>query len=318
MAQLNDLLVMGQSTLLGPVNINSSITLRGHLYANNGLTWTNANWIAPGNITCTAGTGGSEFSFDMGAGTQWHVWSTPSSTSMLSCFADNKYVQVHHHLQVGNYANGNYALTTDSFICNSEVQTISANAFRAVYGNYGVFLRNDGSNTYFLITASGDQYGSWNTLRPFYFNNANGDVTMGHNVSITGTLTATNFSSIQMNSSTAIKFPASTPSDLSTSTPMQITYGKVAAYGTLCINADTDASKTEYVLLTSGRGLSTTINDGLAVGYNTLQWLGHDVIYAKSGTTGTGNYSSLYSYGTADLDPGNDALATGRLYFVYE
>lgn len=103
--------------------VNGTGNFSGHLYANNGLTWTNAYWIAPGNVTCTASSGGSEFSFDMGAGTQWHVWSTPSSTSMLSCFADNKYVQVHHHLQVGNYNNSSYALTADSFICNSWIRT---------------------------------------------------------------------------------------------------------------------------------------------------------------------------------------------------
>jgi len=47
--------------------------------------------------------------------------------------------------------------------------------FRAVNGNYGVFWRNDGSNYYLLSTASGNQYGSWNTNRPMrwdFVNNA--------------------------------------------------------------------------------------------------------------------------------------------------
>lgn len=98
-------------------------TLTGHLYANNGLTWTNVNWTAPGNVTCVKNGTSVEFSFDMGAGTQWHVWSTPNGASMLSCWADSKYVQVHSHLQVGSYANGSYALTADSFICNSWIRT---------------------------------------------------------------------------------------------------------------------------------------------------------------------------------------------------
>ena len=121
--------------------VNGTGNFSGHLYANSGLTWTNAYWIAPGNITCTASSGGSEFSFDMGAGTQWHVWSTPSGASMLSCFADNKYVQVHHHLQVGNYNNSSYALTADSFICNSWIRTT---------GNTGWFNESYGGGWYMI------------------------------------------------------------------------------------------------------------------------------------------------------------------------
>jgi hypothetical protein len=74
-----------------------------------------------------------------------------------------------------------------------------------------------------------------------------------------------------------ITFP-STAASLSASTPMSITYGKIAAYGTLTINANTDNSGTEYVLLTAGKGLSNTLTDGLAIGTSTLQWQGSDVV----------------------------------------
>ncbi|ELW5301058.1 tail fiber domain-containing protein [Shigella flexneri] len=48
-------------------------------------------------------------------------------------------------------------------------------------------LRNDGANTYFLLTDAGQAAtGSWNGLRPLYFNNANGQVTFGHNVTGSG------------------------------------------------------------------------------------------------------------------------------------
>lgn len=45
-----------------------------------------------------------------------------------------------------------------------------------VQGNYGALLRQDGSNFYMLLTASGDQYGSWNSLRPMQVALASGDV----------------------------------------------------------------------------------------------------------------------------------------------
>ena len=56
---------------------------------------------------------------------------------------------------------------------------------RMIGGNYGAFFRNDGDTTYFLLTASGDQYGSWNSLRPFYITNSNGNFTIATQLYLT-------------------------------------------------------------------------------------------------------------------------------------
>ena len=80
---------------------------------------------------------------------------------------------------------------------NSEIQTTSQNAFRAVSGNYGFFIRNDGSNTYFLLTNSGDQYGNWNSLRPIMINNSTGLVTLGNGASGNLTGNATTATTLQ-------------------------------------------------------------------------------------------------------------------------
>ncbi|EPE3253335.1 tail fiber domain-containing protein [Salmonella enterica subsp. enterica serovar Bareilly] len=72
-----------------------------------------------------------------------------------------------------------------------EITSLSANGLRVAYGNYGFFIRNDGGTTYFLLTASGDKYGSWNALRPMYINNASGAVTMGNGLSLAGGLNVT-------------------------------------------------------------------------------------------------------------------------------
>jgi hypothetical protein len=57
--------------------------------------------------------------------------------------------------------------------------------FRAVSGSYGAMIRNDGSNTYFLHTAAGSPYGTWNGDRQIllpdnsdnvYLSGNNGDV----------------------------------------------------------------------------------------------------------------------------------------------
>jgi hypothetical protein len=68
-----------------------------------------------------------------------------------------------------------------------EIQTTSANAFRMVHGNFGAFWRNDGADTYFLLTDPGTPYANWNGLRPLYINNTTGDVGMS-NVNVSGNL----------------------------------------------------------------------------------------------------------------------------------
>lgn len=60
-----------------------------------------------------------------------------------------------------------------------ELITTSANGLRHVQGSYGAFWRNDGTNFYLMLTASADQYGSYNALRPFYANVVTGAVVMG-------------------------------------------------------------------------------------------------------------------------------------------
>ena len=55
--------------------------------------------------------------------------------------------------------------------------------FRAVNGNYGFMIRNDGSNTWFLMTASGNPYGSWiESAHPMWINNDSRVVTFGAGV----------------------------------------------------------------------------------------------------------------------------------------
>ena len=75
-----------------------------------------------------------------------------------------------------------------------EFQTTSANGLRLVYGNYGFFIRNDGDNTYFMLTDSGNQYGDWNGLRPIMINNPTGIVSFGNGLvgDLTGNATTAN------------------------------------------------------------------------------------------------------------------------------
>ncbi|HCO4276017.1 TPA: tail fiber protein [Escherichia coli] len=82
-----------------------------------------------------------------------------------------------------------------------EIISKSANGLRIAYGNYGFFIRNDGSKTYFMLTNSGNSLGTYNNLRPLIINNANGTVTIGNGLNVTGGING----SLNGNAATATK-----------------------------------------------------------------------------------------------------------------
>ncbi|HBV8837380.1 TPA: prophage tail fiber N-terminal domain-containing protein [Escherichia coli] len=84
---------------------------------------------------------------------------------------------------------------------SGEIVSKYANGFRIAYGKFGFFIRNDGVNTYFLLTASGDTLGSWNGLRPITINNTSGAVSIGNGLNVTGGVNG----SLNGNASTATK-----------------------------------------------------------------------------------------------------------------
>ncbi|EJZ0721636.1 tail fiber protein [Escherichia coli] len=101
----------------------------------------------------------------------------------------------HETVQGGviRWATGNYDAQEELSLSSAyglrsrgEITSLSANGLRIAYGNYGFFIRNDGVSTYLMLTASGDKFGTWNGLRPLTINNANGGVSMGHGLSVTG------------------------------------------------------------------------------------------------------------------------------------
>ncbi|ENX6219212.1 tail fiber domain-containing protein [Escherichia coli] len=64
-------------------------------------------------------------------------------------------------------------------VMNSEV-ALSENARLAVKGgNYGLILRNDGSNFHILTTDLKDSFGNWNNRRPFSYNFEDGGLYLG-------------------------------------------------------------------------------------------------------------------------------------------
>jgi hypothetical protein len=81
-------------------------------------------------------------------------------------------------------------------IISTSVNSDGAN-IRMIGGNYGAFFRNDGANTYFLLTATGNQYGAWNGLRPFTVDDVTGKVNLASGALVAGGLTSDTIQSPQ-------------------------------------------------------------------------------------------------------------------------
>ncbi|AYD82835.1 long tail fiber proximal subunit [Escherichia phage T2] len=109
-----------------------------------------------------------------------------------------------------------------SVTANGEFISKSPNAFRAINGNYGFFIRNAGNDTYFMLTAAGDQSGGFNGLRPLSINNQSGQVTIGESLIIAKGATI-NSGGLTVNS--RIRSQGTKTSDLYTRAPTSDTVG---------------------------------------------------------------------------------------------
>lgn len=99
-----------------------------------------------------------------------------------------------HDVNVFNPGTGGTLLASldgdGNFRSVGELVSTNSNQLRLVNGNYGLIGRQDGATFYWLPTNSGDQYGTWNSLRPFSITMSTGDVSMSHNVTVGGVLSA--------------------------------------------------------------------------------------------------------------------------------
>lgn len=84
-------------------------------------------------------------------------------------------VDIGGKLQASSIAakNGGLIETSGTIYGGGEIQC-GGGQMRIIGGNYGILLRNDGSDFYILSTDSGNQWGYWNSKRPFRINLANG------------------------------------------------------------------------------------------------------------------------------------------------
>ena len=170
-----------------------------------------------------------------------------------------------------------------------EITSLSANGLRIAYGNYGFFIRNDGGSTYLMLTASGDKFGTWNGLRPLTINNANGGVSMGHGLSVTGDIV----SSTKVRAGSGKKF---TVSSSNTST-------KEAAFN---------------LWGNSSRPVVVELGDDAGWHFYSQRNTDNSITFAVNGQVSPSNYSNFDSRYVRDIRLGTRVVQTMQKGVMYE
>ncbi|WP_261576606.1 tail fiber protein [Escherichia coli] len=169
------------------------------------------------------------------------------------------------------------------------ITSLSANGLRIAYGNYGFFIRNDGGSTYLMLTASGDKFGTWNGLRPLTINNANGGVSMGHGLSVTGDIV----SSTKVRAASGKKF---TVSSSNTST-------KEAAFN---------------LWGNSSRPVVAELGDDAGWHFYSQRNTDNSITFAVNGQVSPSNYSNFDSRYVRDIRLGTRVVQTMKKGVMYE
>ncbi|ENM2376677.1 hypothetical protein AB6T86_000241 [Shigella sonnei] len=194
-----------QTNLSAPLVSSSTATFGGSVSANSTLTISNSGTATrlifekgPQTGTNPAQTmtirvwgnqfgGGSDTTrstvFEVGDETSNHFYSQRNKDGNIAFSINGTVMPI--NINASGLMNVNGVATFGSSVtANGEFISKSPNAFRAINGNYGFFIRNAGNDTYFMLTAAGDQSGGYNGLRPLAINNQSGQVTIGESLII--------------------------------------------------------------------------------------------------------------------------------------
>lgn len=232
-----------QTNLSAPLVSSSTATFGGSVSANSTLTISNSGTATrlifekgPQTGTNPAQTmtirvwgnqfgGGSDTTrstvFEVGDETSNHFYSQRNKAGNITFSINGTVMPINVNASGSLNANG-VATFGSSVTANGEFISKSANAFRAISGDYGFLIRNDGTNTYFLLTHPGGQTGGFSGLRPLFINNASGLVTIGEGLVIAKGATI-NSGGLTVNS--RIRSHGSKTSDLYTRAPTSDTVG---------------------------------------------------------------------------------------------
>ena len=97
MAQLNDLLVMGQSSLLGPTTINSRLTVNDSIFVSNSINLINgADLVLRGSNAGTASDSGDLIFADANGTENARIWWDQTNQQLLHRIASGSQYRIYH------------------------------------------------------------------------------------------------------------------------------------------------------------------------------------------------------------------------------
>lgn len=123
---------------------------------------------------------------------------TTNSSDLSTTPGNQKFL---HYLQIAHEAGGKAGLRTainvngtfsgwDSVMMSrggtftGAIGSSYSDTYRIVSGQYGTFWRNDGKALYLMLTNAGDQWGTFNNLRPFAVSTSDGSINVGTSFSV--------------------------------------------------------------------------------------------------------------------------------------
>ena len=221
------------------------------------------------------------------------------NTKSIEIYNTTPYIDFHFNNSSSDYTsriieyNSGTLTMENNLNVNGEVTSYlnGAGQFRAIGGNYGFFIRNDGGSTYFMLTDSGSQTGSWNSLRPLTINNSTGKVS-SNGINIVDTY-STNEIAIGTWTNGSTLYRKVITGSISGSGKKTLNHGISGAtmfthiYGTI-------QDGTYYSALPFGAAIDNVSRYGFGIqGANTT---GTFDLFAGSAMTGTYQYTVIFEY----------------------
>lgn len=210
-------------------------------------------------------------------------------------------------------------LSWNGRIQSHEVHSTAVNAFMAQYGSYTFLIRNDGSNTYLLMSDKDGVPGTWSTARPLTINNATGVCSInGHadsanyaNTATYATTQATTDNSTKIATTAWVRtYVNSVVGSGSVSTTVTAFWGSSSSTGdkwarvsglngTKRVTSTTNTFTPVVGQIYSGNQLYSTATANGSVGDTGAQSPSPEVVYARLDLSGAFNSSHKYLCTTA-------------------
>lgn len=135
-----------------------------------------------GSVTVTSAAATSRMvTFQTAGSNRWIIGANNTAESGSNAGSDwfiNRYSDAGAYIDAPLSIKRSTGLITVTGLSVNGIAADGYGQIRAISGNYGAMIRNDGTSVYLLSTASGNPTGTFNSFRPFYWNLSTGAVTI--------------------------------------------------------------------------------------------------------------------------------------------